>query len=134
MVAQKRGVPSNRVWSKVGYSRAVRVGNLVEIAGCSSSGPDGQILYPGDMYMQSKEIIKIIVTALAELGGKPEDIIRTRVFLTDISQWEAAGRAHGEAFAHMDVPPASAFYGVNELLHPDMLIEVEAMAIIGSEF
>ena len=90
--------------------------------------------HPGDMYMQSKEIIKIIVTALAELGGKPEDIIRTRVFLTDISQWEAAGRAHGEAFAHMDVPPASAFYGVNELLHPDMLIEVEAMAIIDSEF
>lgn len=133
MSAEKRGVPSNRVWSKVGYSRAVRVGNLVEISGCSSSGPNGEILHPGDMYLQSQEVIKIIVTALAELGGVPADIIRTRVFLTDISQWEAAGRAHGEAFAHLEVPPASAFYGVNRLLHPDMLIEVEAMAVIGNE-
>ncbi|NQV97723.1 MAG: RidA family protein [Acidimicrobiaceae bacterium] len=133
MTGKKIGVPSNRSWSNVGYSRAVRVGNLIEISGCSSSGPDGQILHPRDMYLQAKEVIKIIVKAVEDLGGTVEDIIRTRVFITDVTQWEAAGRAHGEAFAHMEVPPASAFYVISELLHPDLLIEVEATAIVGSE-
>jgi len=128
------GIPSNRSWSKVGYSRAVRVGNLIEVAGTSSSGPDGQILHPRDMYAQAKEVIGIIVGAVEALGGRAEDIIRTRVFITDISLWEEAGRAHGEAFAHMDVPPASAFVGISALLHPDLWIEVEATAIVGNQF
>lgn len=124
------GIPSNRTWSKVGYSRAIRVGNLIEIAGTSSSGPDGQILHPRDMYKQTKEVIGIIESAVEELGGRAEDIIRTRIFLTDISQWEEAGRAHGEAFSRMSVPPVSAMYGISALLHPDLLIEVEATAIV----
>lgn len=125
------GIPSNRTWSKVGYSRAIRIGNLIEVAGTSSSGPDGQILHPRDMYKQSKQVIGIIVSAVEELGGRAEDIIRTRIFITDISLWEDAGRAHGEAFSHMSVPPVSAIYGISALLHPDLLIEVEATAIVG---
>jgi len=127
---ERRAVPSNRVWSTVGYSRAVRIGSLIEVAGTSSSGPDGQILHPGDMYAQAKEVLSIIEDALHQLGGRLEDVVRTRVFVTDISRWEEAGRAHGEAFAGLAVPPASAFYGIKELLHPDLLIEVEAEAIV----
>ena len=128
----KIGVPSNRMWSAVGYSRAVRIGNLIEVAGTSSSGPNGAILHPGDMYQQAKEVMRIIEAAIRELGGTLEDVVRTRVFVTDISLWQEAGRAHGEAFGHMAVPPASAFYGIKELLHPDLLIEVEAEAIVQS--
>jgi enamine deaminase RidA (YjgF/YER057c/UK114 family) len=128
--AGKIGVPSNRVWSTVGYSRAVRIGNLIEVAGTSASGPNGVILHPGDMYLQAKEVLRIIEDAVTELGGSLDDIVRTRVFVTDISLWREAGRAHGEAFGHMAVPPASAFYGVKELLDPEMLIEVEAEAIV----
>lgn len=128
----KIGVASNRMWSAVGYSRAVRIGNLIEVAGTSSSGPNGAILHPGDMYLQAKEVMHIIEAAIRELGGTLEDVVRTRVFVTDISLWQEAGRAHGEAFGHMAVPPASAFYGIKELLHPDLLIEVEAEAIVQS--
>lgn len=127
---ERTAVPSNREWSKVGYSRAVRVGNLIEVAGTSSSGPDGQILHPRDMYAQAKRCMDIIVAAVEELGGTVHDIVRTRVFLTDMSQWEEAGRAHGEAFAGVEPKPASAFVGTSELLHPDLFIEIEATAIL----
>ena len=123
-------IPSNRVWSSVGYSRAVRVGDLIEVAGTSSSGPDGEIPYPGDMYRQAKHVCELIGKAVSDLGGSAEDVVRTRVFVTDISRWEEAGRAHGETFGTN--PPASAFYQVSALLHPDLLIEVEATAIVGS--
>jgi enamine deaminase RidA (YjgF/YER057c/UK114 family) len=113
----------------VGYSRAVRVGNIIEVAGTSSSGPDGQILHPGDMYAQAKECMGIIIAAIEELGGKTADIVRTRVFLTDMSRWEEAGRAHGEAFENVNPKPASAFIGTSELLHPELMIEIEATAI-----
>jgi enamine deaminase RidA (YjgF/YER057c/UK114 family) len=83
------------------------------------------------MYMQAKEVLRIIEEAINQLGGDLSDVVRTRVFVTDISRWREAGRAHGEAFAHLEVPPASAFYGVKALLHPDLLIEVEAEAIVG---
>jgi enamine deaminase RidA (YjgF/YER057c/UK114 family) len=121
-------VPSERVWSHVGYSRAIRVGDLIEVAGTSASGPGGQIIAAGDMYGQAKYCIDVICKAIEELGGKVEDVIRTRVFITDISLWEEAGRAHGEVFG--DIQPASAFVGVNELLHPDLMIEIEATAIV----
>ena len=121
-------VPSERVWSHVGYSRAVRVGDLIEVAGTTASGPGGTIIAPGDMYEQAKYCIDVIRRAIEELGGTVEDVVRTRVFITDISLWEEAGRAHGEVFG--DIRPASAFVGVNELLHPDLMIEVEATAIV----
>ncbi|HVR32244.1 MAG TPA: RidA family protein [Acidimicrobiia bacterium] len=121
-------VPSERVWSHVGYSRAVRVGDLIEVAGTSASGPGGQIIAPGDMYGQAKYCVEVIKDAIEQLGGTVEDVVRTRVFVTDISLWEEAGRAHGEVFG--DIQPASAFVGVNELLHPDLMIEIEATAIV----
>jgi len=121
-------VPSNRVWSSVGYARAVRVDNLIEVAGTSAASPDGTILHPGDLYAQTRKVLQIITEAIEELGGSTEDVIRTRVFLTDISQWADAGRAHGEVFA--EVLPASAFVEVSRLLHPDMLVEIEATAYV----
>ena len=129
---ERRSVPSNRKWSSVGYSRAVRVGNIIEVAGTSSSGPGGQILHAGDMYSQSKRCMEIIVSAVEELGGTVHDIVRTRVFLTDISLWAEAGRAHGETFAEVEPKPASAIVGTSELLHPDLLVEIEATAILDS--
>lgn len=121
-------VPSERIWSHVGYSRAIRIGNLIEVAGTSASGPGGQIVAPGDMYGQAKYCIEVICDAIEQLGGSPEDVIRTRVFVTDISLWEEAGRAHGEVFG--EIQPASAFVGISELLHPDLMIEIEATAIV----
>ena len=121
-------VPSERVWSHVGYSRAVRVGDLIEVAGTSASAPGGRIVGVGDMYEQAKYCIEVIKDAIEHLGGTVEDVVRTRVFITDISLWEEAGRAHGEVFG--EIQPASAFVGVNELLHPDLMIEVEATAIV----
>ena len=126
---ERTTVPSDRAWSKVGYSRAIRVGNVIEVAGTTASGPDGAIIAPGDMYEQTKYVIGVIGDAVEQLGGSVQDIVRTRAFLTDISRWEEAGRAHGEVFG--EILPASAFVGVNELLHPDLLIEVEATAIVG---
>ena len=121
-------VPSERVWSHVGYSRAVRVGDLIEVAGTSASAPGGRIVGVGDMYEQAKYCIEVIKDAIEQLGGTVQDVVRTRVFITDISLWEEAGRAHGEVFG--EIQPASAFVGVNELLHPDLMIEVEATAIV----
>jgi enamine deaminase RidA (YjgF/YER057c/UK114 family) len=125
---ERKRVPSERIWSKVGYSRAIRVGNVIEVAGTSASAPGGGIVAPGDMYGQAKYCIEVICNAIEELGGKVEDVVRTRVFITDISKWEEAGRAHGEVFGQ--IQPASAFVGVNELLHPDLMIEIEATAIV----
>lgn len=121
-------VPSERAWSHVGYSRAVRVGDVIEVAGTTASGPGGAIIAAGDMYGQTKYCIEVIAKAIEELGGRVEDVVRTRVFVTDISLWEEAGRAHGEVFG--EILPASAFVGVNELLHPDLMIEIEATAIV----
>ena len=126
----RTGISSNRSWSDVAYSRAVRLGNLIEVAGTTSSGPGGEILHPGDMYRQAREICGIIQRSIEDLGGSLDDVVRTRVFVTDISQWAAAGKAHFEAFGHMDFPPASAFYGISELLHPDLMIEIEATAVL----
>jgi enamine deaminase RidA (YjgF/YER057c/UK114 family) len=127
---KRTAVVSNRKWSHVGYSRAVRVGNIIEVAGTSSSGPEGQILHAGDMYAQAKQCMDVILSAVIELGGTVHDIVRTRVFLTDMSLWEEAGRAHGEVFDGVEPKPASAFIGTSELLHPDLLIEIEATAIL----
>lgn len=125
---ERSSVPSERIWSKVGYSRAVRMGDVIEVAGTSASAPGGVIVAPGDMYEQTKYVIGVMVEAIEELGGKPEDVIRTRVFLTDMSRWEEAGRAHGEVFG--EIKPASSFVGTSELLHPDLLVEAEATAIV----
>lgn len=123
-------IPAERVWSKVGYSRAVRTGDLIEVAGTSASAPGGVVMHEGDLYLQTQYVCDVILKAVRDLGGKNTDVVRTRVFVTDISQWEVAGRAHAEAFGAS--PPASAFYEVSALLRPELLIEIEATAIVGS--
>jgi len=125
---QRRAVPSGRPWSNVGYSRAVRVGDLIEVAGTAASAFDGAIIAPNDMYGQARYCLEEIQRAIEELGGKVSDVVRTRVFLTDVSQWEQAGRAHGEMFG--DINPACSFLGVSQLIHPELLVEIEATAIV----
>jgi enamine deaminase RidA (YjgF/YER057c/UK114 family) len=126
---ERRAVSANRPWeSIVGYSRAVRVGHIVEVSGTAAAGPEGNILSPGDVYGQTRDALRIIGDALDELGAGFEDVIKTRVFLTDISQWEDAGRAHGEVFS--DIRPANIFAGVGGFVDPEILVEIEASAVL----
>ena len=112
----------------VGYARAVRVGDVVHVAGTTAMR-DGTVVAPGDAYAQASEALGIIVAALAECGATPADVVRTRIYVTDIGIWEEVGRAHGEVFA--DVRPASTMVQVAALIDPDLLVEIEAEAIVG---
>ena len=125
----RHNVSANRPWAAiVGYSRAVRVGNVIEVSGTAAAGPDGSILAPGDVYGQSREALRIIGEALAEAGGSFANVVRTRVYLRDASRWEEAGRAHGEVFA--DVRPANTTISVNGFIDPAILVEIEVTAVV----
>jgi enamine deaminase RidA (YjgF/YER057c/UK114 family) len=122
-------VSADRPWAKVvGYSRAVRVGNVIEVSGTAPAAPDGEILTPGDVYGQAREALRIIGEALQEAGGSFGDVVRTRVFLKDVTTWEEAGRAHGEVFA--DIRPANTTMGVGGFIDPGILVEIEATAVL----
>lgn len=127
-MSQRSNFTTGAKWeSLVGYSRAVRVGNTIEVSGTVSI-KDGEVVGEGDPYLQTKRILEIISDAVTTLGGSMHDVIRTRIYVTDISNWEAIGRAHGEVFA--DIRPATTMVEVSKLIDEKYLVEIEASASI----
>lgn len=122
-------ISSGSPWEpKLGYSRAVVAGGMVFVAGTTGTGEDGNLVGPGDAAAQTRQALANIGAALERAGSKLEDVVRTRVFVTDISQWEAIGLAHGEVFG--EIRPAMAMVEVSSLIDPEMLVEIEADAVI----
>jgi enamine deaminase RidA (YjgF/YER057c/UK114 family) len=112
----------------VGYSRAVRIGNVIEVSGTCAVDENGNAFAPLNEYEQTKKILEIIVSAIENLGGQKEDIVRTRIFVTDIANWEQVGKAHGEVFH--TIRPVTTMVQVSKLISPDYVVEIEATAII----
>ncbi len=128
-MTERRRVSSDSPYEDViGFSRAVRVGDTVYVSGTVAWGDDGNLVGEGDVYLQARQAIRNIEKALLGAGASLRDVVRTRVYLTDIDRWEAAARAHAEAFA--EVKPASSMVEVSRLADPAMLVEIEAVAVV----
>jgi enamine deaminase RidA (YjgF/YER057c/UK114 family) len=128
---RRRHVTSGTEWeSRVGYSRAVRVDDRVVVSGTTATDEDGAVVAPGDAERQARRALTNVVTALEEAGSGREDVVRTRLFVTDIDDWQAIGDVHGEFFG--DVRPAATMVEVSRLVDPELVVEVEAEAVVGS--
>lgn len=128
---KRENFSSGAPWEAVvGYSRAVKIGNVIEVSG-TTAVEDGQLIGLGDAYLQTKTILQKIEKVLLQAGSSMEEVVRTRMYVTDISQWEAVGRAHGEFFKN--IRPATAMVEVSALIESDMLVEIEATAIITAD-
>jgi enamine deaminase RidA (YjgF/YER057c/UK114 family) len=129
---ERRQVSSGARWEPiVGYSRAVRVGNVIHVSGTAPVDERGNLVGRGDAYAQAAYCLTKIEAALRALGAEMKHVVRTRMFVTNIARWEEMGRAHGEVFK--DIRPATSMVEVRSLIEPDMLIEIEAEAIVGED-
>lgn len=113
---------------KIGFSRAVRVGNHIAVSGTAPIAPDGSVATPGDVYGQTRRCLEIAAAAIEQAGGRIDQVVRTRIFLTDIARWEDAARAHGEIFH--TIRPATTFVGGATLINPAWLVEIEVDAVV----
>ncbi len=128
-MTKRQNISSGVKWEDiVGYSRAVRIGNVIEVAGTTAVDEAGNLVGAGDAYAQTKYAIAKIEKALKAAGASLEDVVRTRLFVTDMSRWEEVGKAHGEFFK--TIKPAATLVEVKALVNPDMLVEIEATAIL----
>lgn len=128
---QRINLSSGAKWEDiVGYSRAVQVGNVIEVTGTVAVDDNNELVGKDDAYAQTKFIIEKIETVLQKLGANLNDVVRTRMFVTDINHWEEYGRAHGEFFGN--IKPCTSMIGIKELIAPEYLIEMEATAILGA--
>ena len=126
----RQNVFSGGRWEdQMGYSRAVRIGDTIYVAGTTAANPDGTVYAPGDAFEQARRCFEIIDRALQSAGATMRDVVRTRMFVTDITNWEDVGRAHAERFR--SVKPAATMLGISALVHPDMLVEIEVEAVLG---
>jgi len=129
MTSNRKNISSGSPFEKpIGFSRAVRIGNLLAISGTAPIAPDGSTAHPGNLYEQTRTCLTIIRNAIENAGGRLENVIRTRVMLTDISRWKEAARAHGEFFS--EIRPASTFMEVKNLIDPEWLVEIEADCVV----